>query len=200
MKRSSAFFIALRYLWCRAKEGGRYLRGAAAGIAVSLIPIIVTLIVADGMIRGILDRYIEFGTGHLQVFDLVNSDSVENTIEKIRQIDGIVGVWPEQRGMGILAGRGGRTGVTVRSIESSFWDDPQSRDLLRIIDGEHKPQTDRDIVLGQMLAENIGAQVGDTVRLMTIRDTDGRFSPRTAPFTVKGIISWDTMNLMHFGV
>ena len=54
----SGFFIALRYLLGRAKEGGRYLRGAAAGIALSLIPVIVTLIVADGMIRGITDRYL----------------------------------------------------------------------------------------------------------------------------------------------
>ena len=69
MKIKASFFIAIRYLWGRAHEGVRYLRGAAAGIAVSLVPIIVTLIVADGMIRGIVDRYIELGTGHLQVID-----------------------------------------------------------------------------------------------------------------------------------
>ena len=106
MKTKAAFFIALRYLWARAHEGGRYLRGAAAGIAVSLIPIIVTLIVADGMIRGITDRYIEVGTGHLQVFDTSNNE--DETIEKIKEIEGINGVWLERRGMGVLEGRGGR--------------------------------------------------------------------------------------------
>ena len=190
MKINAAFFIALRYLWGRAREGVRYLRGAAAGIAVSLIPIIVTLIVADGMIRGILDRYIEFGTGHLQVFDLMDNGDVFDTVEKIKQIEGVRGVWPEQRGMGVIAGRSGRTGVTVRSIEASFWDDPVSIPLLNIINGINKPETDRDIVLGETLAGNIGALVGDTVRLMTIRTSEGgRFSPRTAPFTVRGIIS-----------
>ena len=190
MKRNVAFFIALRYLWGRAREGGRYLRGAAAGIAVSLIPIIVTLIVADGMIRGILDRFLEMGTGHIQVFDLTNFNEMEYTIDKINEVDGIRGVWPEQRGMGVLAGKSGRTGVTVRAIEPSFWDDPATNSMLIIIDGENKPQTDRDIVLGEVLAGSIGAQIGDTVRLMTIRSSDsGRFSPRTASFTVRGIIS-----------
>ena len=187
MKRRVSFFIALRYLWGRAHEGGRYLRGAAAGIAVSLVPIIVTLIVADGMIRGITDRYLELGTGHLQVFNLGND---EEAINGILEIDGVRGVWPEQRGMGVLAGKSGKTGVTVRAIESSFWDDQGSAAFLKILDGEHKPQTERDIVLGETLADNIGAGIGDSVRLMTVRTGEGgRLTPRSAAFTVKGIIS-----------
>jgi len=189
LKNRAAFFIAVRYLWARAHEGVRYLRGAAAGIAVSLVPIIVTLIVADGMIRGITERYLELGTGHIQVFDLINSGYPE-AIQKINGIDGVRGTWIERRGMGVLAGRSGRTGVTVRSLESAFWDDPGSYGFLKIIDGGHKPETERDIVIGGTLADNIGASVGDTVRLMTIRSVDeGRLSPRMAAFTVKGIIS-----------
>ena len=189
MKNRAAFFIALRYLWAKAHEGVRYLRGAAAGIAVSLVPIIVTLIVADGMIKGITDRYLELGTGHIQIFDVMGY-GYEEAIEKINQVDSVSGTWLEKRGMGILAGRSGRTGVTVRSIDESFWDDSGSYGFLKIIDGIHKPETDRDIVIGETLALNIGANVGDTVRLMTVRSGDeGRFSPRMASFTVRGIMS-----------
>jgi len=189
LKNRAAFFIALRYLWTRAHEGGRYLRGAATGIAVSLIPIIVTLIVADGMIMGITDRYLELGTGHIQVFDLLNY-GYEDAIDKLNEMDDVRGVWQERRGMGVLAGRSGRAGVTVRSIDSSFWDDSGSMSFLKIIDGIHKPETERDIVIGVTLAENIGAQVGDTVRLMTVRNSDsGRLTPRMASFTVRGIMS-----------
>ncbi|MDR0442929.1 MAG: ABC transporter permease [Treponema sp.] len=190
MKSRAAFFIALRYLLGRAHEGGRYLRGAATGIAVSLIPIIVTLIVADGMIRGITDRYLELGTGHFQAYNLFNSDFGENTVNEFKAIDGVRGAWQQQQSMGVLVGKKGKTGVTVRSIESSFWDDPGSAAYLKIIDGEGKPETGRDIVLGESLASGIGVQVGDTVRLMTIRTGEaGRPSPRTAPFNVKGIVS-----------
>jgi lipoprotein-releasing system permease protein len=190
LKKKASFYIAIRYVWGRAKEGVRYLRGAAAGIAVSLIPIIVTLIVADGMIRGITDRYLELGTGHLQVFDYNNYEGLENTKKEINKIDGIRGIWAEQRGMGVLAGKKGKTGVTVRAIESSFWDYPASAALLKKIDGESKPLTDRDIVLGEALANNIGVKAGDTVRLMTIMSLEGgRMSPKTASFIVTGIIS-----------
>jgi lipoprotein-releasing system permease protein len=142
------------------------------------------------MIRGIVDRYLELGTGHLQVFDVMNSSDEEDIVEQIMGFDGIRGVWAERRGMGVLAGKSGRTGVTVRSIEPSFWDDPGGAALLKIIDGERSPQTDRDVVLGETLAGDIGAKVGDTVRLMTVRPAEGgRFSPRTAAFTVRGILS-----------
>jgi lipoprotein-releasing system permease protein len=190
LKQNPSLFIALRYLWSRAHEGGRYLRGAAAGIAISLIPIIVTLIVSDGMIRGIIDRYLELGTGHLQVFEMYNTEKRDDLADRIMTVKGVSGAWQETRSMGVLAGKSGKTGVSVRSIDGSFWTDPGSARFLKVIDGEPAPKTDRDMLLGEALASNIGAKVGDTVRLMTIRSADGgRQMPVIAAFTVRGIVS-----------
>jgi lipoprotein-releasing system permease protein len=190
MKSRSSFFIAIRYLLGRAHEGGRYLRGAAAGIAVSLIPIIVTLIVADGMIRGIIDRYMERGTGHLQVFSFVDADGLTGAADKIRGIDGVRGVWHEQRGMGVLVGKKGKTGASIRAIEPSFWEEQGSREYLKLIDGTARLETDRQMLLGESLAASIGAEIGDTVRLMTIlTGNDGKNIPRITPFTLSGIVS-----------
>jgi len=190
VKNRSSFFIAIRYLWGRAHEGGRYLRGAAAGIAVSLVPIIVTLIVADGMIRGIIDRYMELGTGHLQVFSFVGADGLETAAAEIQDIDGVRGVWHEQRGMGVLVGKKGKTGASIRAIDPSFWEEQGSREYLKLIDGTVRLETDRQMLLGESLAASIGAQTGDTVRLMTIiAGNNGMNMPMITPFTVSGIVS-----------
>jgi len=190
MKSRASFFIAVRYLLGRAHEGGRYLRGAAAGIAVSLIPIIVTLIVADGMIRGIIDRYMELGTGHLQVFSFTGQDALNGAADKIRDIDGVRGVWLERRGMGVLVGKKGKTGASVRAIDPSFWEEAGSREYLKLIAGSARLETDRQMLLGENLAASIGAEVGDTARLMTISADDGGMSlPMITPFTVSGIVS-----------
>jgi lipoprotein-releasing system permease protein len=187
MKSRSSFFIAVRYLWGRAHEGGRYLRGAAAGIAVSLIPIIVTLIVADGMIRGIIDRYMELGTGHLQVFSFTGADGLEEAAGKIQGIDGVRGVWHEQRGMGVLVGKKGKKGASIRAIEPSFWEEQV---YLKLIDGTVRLETDRQMLLGESLAASIGAETGDTVRLMTVlAGNSGMNMPLITPFTVSGIVS-----------
>ena len=181
--------MAIRYLWGRAREGGRYLRGAAIGIAVSLIPIIVTLIVADGMIRGIIDRYIELGTGHLQVFNRMDPEDLEEARTVVLNEEGVIGAWPEQRSISVLVGKKDKTGATIRAVDPSFWEDSGSAEYLTIVAGEASLQSDREMLLGVSLASAIGAEPGDTVRLMTIRTSDGRSFPRAMPFVVKGIVS-----------
>ena len=188
MKTGSAFFIALRYLLGRAREGGRYLRGAATGIALSLVPVIVTLIVADGMIRGITDRYLELGTGHLQVYNYQNPESFP--LDEILELDEVRGAWIERLGIGVVFGTGGSMGTTIRAIESDFWDDEGSRRFLNVISGEGKPGSDRELLLGEQLARSIGAEVGSSVRIMTFSLSDaGRPLPRVSSFTVGGIVS-----------
>jgi lipoprotein-releasing system permease protein len=184
------FFIAFRYLLGRAKEGGRYLRGAVAGIALSLIPIVVTLIVADGMIRGITDRYIEMGTAHLQAYNYKDSEDLNSIIEQFQHVDGVTGYWKERQSLGILVGKNGKTGASIRAIDPEFWEDEGSKKYLQVIEGSSVLENDREILLGTALAESLGIKAGDTVRLMTIRVTStGNNIPRLTPLTVKGIVS-----------
>lgn len=190
MRLGPGFFIALRYLLGRAHEGGRYLRGAVAGIALSLIPIMVTLIVADGMIRGITDRYLELGTGHLQVYNFMFPGDIEDAVPQIAGLGGIRGVWPERQGLGVLIGRRGKTGAAIRAVDPSFWDYEERGKYLVTLSGTTKLESPREVLLGEELARSAGVEVGDTVRLMTIRVTeDGRNVPRLLPFTVRGIVS-----------
>ncbi|MCL2231574.1 MAG: ABC transporter permease [Treponema sp.] len=190
MKIGAAFFIALRYLLGRAREGGRYLRGAAAGIALSLVPIVVTLIVADGMIRGILDRYLELGTGHLQIVNLHNRQNPEAALPYLEDIPGIRGVWPERQGLGVLLGSRGSRGAAIRAVEKSFWEDEGAMRYLVTLEGEGRLESDRDVLLGVELARLIGASAGDNVNIMTIRASPGgHFIPRVTVFTVRGIVS-----------
>ena len=187
----SSFFIALRYLWGPAKEGIRYLRGAAAGIALSLVPIVVTLIVADGMIQGITGRYLELGTGHFQIYDYLSyGDFPEELLEEIRSIEDVRGVWQERQGLGIILGNEGRVGTTIRAVDNSFWTDPGSMEFLEVIAGTAELEGENELLLGRGLAETLDAEPGSTVRLMTIRvNEEGASVPRVSLFTVKGIIS-----------
>ncbi|GHV76605.1 ABC transporter substrate-binding protein [Spirochaetia bacterium] len=190
MKAGPLSFISFRYLLGRAKEGGRYLRGAAGGIALSLIPIIVTLMVADGMIRGITDRYLELGTGHIQVYDFMELQEIEDTKTALEDLPGLRGTWLERQGLGVLVGKKGKTGATIRATESAFWEDTGSGRFLETLSGSAKLEGPSDVILGEALAENLGVEVGDTLRIMTLRiAADGRNIPRLFPFTVTGIVS-----------
>jgi lipoprotein-releasing system permease protein len=182
------FFIAIRYLLGRAREGGRYLRGAAAGIALSLIPIMVTLIVADGMIRGITDRYLELGTGHIQAYDYLGVNGEELPV--LPETPGLRGVWRERSGLGVVMGSAGKAGTAVRAIENSFWADDGSRKFLKVIEGSAELEGDNEVLLGEELARTIGAETGKNIYIMSVQlGASGRNIPRTVPFRVKGIVS-----------
>jgi lipoprotein-releasing system permease protein len=146
--------------------------------------------VADGMIRGIIDRYLELGTGHIQIFNVLEPGKLEEGAGKLQDISGVRGVWPEQRSMGVLVGKKGKTGATIRAVDPSFWEDSGGARYLKTLAGLSKPEAVRDMLLGENLAASIGAAVGDTVRLMTLTvNPDGHNIPRMTAFTVRGIIS-----------
>jgi lipoprotein-releasing system permease protein len=146
--------------------------------------------VADGMIRGITDRYIELGTGHLRVYDYRNTRDIEELPEDLADIAGLRGAWLERQGMGVLAGGKGRIGATIRATESGFWEEGEAGRFLNVIAGSARLESPEDMLLGEGLAGSLGAGVGDTLRLMTIRVMDnGASVPRLTPFTVRGIVS-----------
>jgi lipoprotein-releasing system permease protein len=193
-KLKAYFFTASRYLLGHSSKGGRYLLGAAAGIALSLIPIMATLLVADGMIQGITDRFLELGTGHLQIrpTQLAYEEGLEASITTpiVESFKGVRGVWDEIQGIGIILGKQGKTGVTIRAISPSFWEDEGSLKYLTTISGEASIKAENDVLLGAGLAQKVGAELGKPLRIMTVRVTpDGRNIPRTLLFTVRGIVS-----------
>jgi lipoprotein-releasing system permease protein len=146
--------------------------------------------VADGMIRGITDRYLELGTAHIQIYDFMNAPEIEDTKTALKGFDGLKGAWFERQGLGVLVGKKGKTGATIRATESSFWEDEGSRRFLKTLSGSSNIEGPQDVILGEALAESLGAEVGDTLRIMTLRvSSDGRNIPRLFPFTIKGIVS-----------
>lgn len=167
--------------------------GAALGIALSLVPIMVTMIVADGMIRGITDRFLELGTGHLQIWprpSMRDASTLDAAAVIAARTDGVTGVWREIDGLGIILSTAGKTGASIRAVEPSFWQNEGSRRFLTVIDGSGVIEADNEIMLGEDLAREVGAVVGGPLRLMTLRVTeDGRTIPRTTLFSVKGIVS-----------
>jgi lipoprotein-releasing system permease protein len=190
---SPQFFIAFRYLLGRGNKGNRYLLGAALGIALSLVPIMVTMIVADGMIHGITDRFLELGTGHLQIWprqSFRDGSMLDAAAGIAAKTDGVSGIWREIDGLGIILSTEGKTGASIRAVDPSFWQNEGSRRFLTVVDGAGVIEADNEIMLGEDLAREVGAVVGGPLRLMTLRVTeDGRTIPRTTLFTVKGIVS-----------
>ncbi len=191
--------VTLRFLFGRIGDSGsrnrrfRRVRGGVTGIALSLIPLVVVFVVANGMISGITARFLETGTYHLQLAARGRSTLSEmgELIGEINRVPGVRSAFPEVQGLALLAGGRGHNGVQVRGIDPAMYGaDPGFRRYMHVIEGEFDLATERSILIGENLASTLGISVGDRVRMITARSgTSERSLPRVSRFTVRAVVS-----------
>ena len=185
--------LGLRTFVSRRGRISNMLFGAILGIGLSLIPLVVVLEVADGMIEGITRRYLEVGTYHLQVSlaGNANLDSYENLAEQLRERSGITRVIIERQGMGLLYTDSRRGAVTVRAVPPSLYrEDEDFRRFFQILEGSFDLDKPQAVLVGREIAGKLGVSVGDPVKLLSMVSTSvGRSLPRVSSFTVTGIFT-----------
>lgn len=152
------------------------LRGAVIGIALSLVPLIVVLEVANGMIDGITARYVEIGTFHLQAksFTDLPAGKLAQAADAIRSVPGVVGAYPIYSGLALAYSPDGRTGVAVRGLPSDLYStDSGFRKYLTVTSGSFDLSSPNDVLLSDGVAKKIHATVGERIRLLTAKSLPG---------------------------
>jgi lipoprotein-releasing system permease protein len=217
MKIGSVFFTALKLLRGRPEStenqhvdkplkraghsGG--LLGATLGIGISMIPIVLVLVVSDGMIQGITDRYIATKTWHLQVSlpSGMGQGGIEKGKKALESIHGVKSVIHEQDGSALAMSGNYSHGVMLRAIDLAFFSDHAVSRYLSATQGRLSPRGDHDIVLGSALAAELHVAEGSSLTLLTtmlyspknvlgvIPSTGfGGFAPKISIFRVTGIV------------
>lgn len=196
MKTAPTLFIALRNLLGRRAAGGRdlarrSLRGAILSVAASVVPLVVVLVVTDGMISGITDRYVELGTMHAQVVPRYGAThpAIDEATSTIRSLEIVRGAWPEIQAVGVAFASGTRSGCAIRAVDPLFFEDPGTKTYLELLEGEAKLVGPLDAIVGSVLAGELGVGVGDTVNLATVRRGESGFLPRVSVFRVRAVVS-----------
>lgn len=174
--------------------GRRYLRGAVLGVALSLVPLVVVLVVSDGMIEGITARYIETSTYHIQACPLFRQSPAELS-EAARAISSAaegVAAFPETQGPALAIFGARSSGAAIRAVDPSFLADAGTTRYLRAVEGKASLSSASEILLGEALARSLGARPGDAVSIVTARPArqgESGFVPKVSVFHVAGIVS-----------
>lgn len=167
-------------------------------VALSVIPLIVVLVFSDSMIKGMTDRIVELSSFHMQTIQYKAQADVSKNIEQLKllaseidKVEGVKGTYVERTGMALAAGKKERSGANVRAVEPTLFEENESfRNLFEIKSGVLAFENEKSTVIGNALAEKTGLAVGDTLRLITMRSLpNGKIIPKTASFTVCGIVS-----------
>ncbi|MCF7927620.1 MAG: hypothetical protein K9L68_00905 [Spirochaetales bacterium] len=172
---------------------GRQVRWGILGIAFSLVPLFVVSSVADGMIQGITNRYLEVGTYHLQLRSLTPQgiEGYERTREAVSRLEPVQAAAIERRGLGIARYSSGSSGVTVRSVPPDIYrEDEGFREYLEVVEGRFNLESKNSAVIGEGVAEDLRLGPGDEYLLLTVKMMPGgRMVPRITRLNVEGIVS-----------
>lgn len=202
MKINVPVFIAFRFLFGGRKPGhqGSGLGGAILGIGISLVPLLLVLLVSDGMIQGITKRYMETKSYHVQVAlpDEFSQQEAQPGLEEINALPGVIGSFLESNGSAIIVSAKASHATLVRGVSPEFYTDPGTMEYLESIRGEESPRNNHSIILGSSLATNLGVDIGDQVTIVSAginpdllsSTADGMqsMSPRLSFFRVTGIV------------
>ncbi|MFW5694341.1 MAG: FtsX-like permease family protein [Alkalispirochaeta sp.] len=194
MSQAGVALLASRFLGARRRGGRGRLIGAIVGVALSMVPLVVVQQVAEGMIGGIAERFIETGSYHLQAVarDAPDPEAAASVAARVERLSGVTGASVERRGFGLLYSDGGRrSGVSIRGVSTEWWrEDPRVRELMDVSAGEFDLTEAEQIVVGAEIAARLEIGPGDSVRMLTVRPVgEGRVLPRVSRFTVAGVVS-----------
>ena len=186
-----------------AAGGSAYLTGAAVGIGLSLVPLMVVMEVSDGLIEGITRRFLEVGSYHLQVrlppgleaHERVRAQLLDEVAARLQQGLGEGALATRERhGIALAAAAGRRHVVTVRALAQQLYQrDPGLRQYLAVASGAFD-LSGNGIVVSRDVARRLDAQVGDRLLLVTAIDRGagaGRalLIPKLTPLQVRGIVT-----------
>lgn len=195
-KLKSIFFIAFNFLFSKnsgPSNARKSMIGAVFCIALSILPLLVVLIVCDGMIEGMTNRIVSLSSYDLQVVlasSNLNLDEYEAASKLILEVPNVKSSVVERQGMALAGSRNARAGAMIRGVDVDLYEKNESfRKYLKVLDGNFDLSAKNSAVIGEKLASELNLKVGDTLRIISSSESNGKTHPRFASFKVKGIVS-----------
>lgn len=186
-------FVAVRYL---TRRQGLFafittLIGVA-GVSVGVAALITTLSVMNGFQTDIKDKIIG-AQSHILIFGRMSEQTYKKNIQTAEKLPLVQAAAPHIYGQAILTYAGQSVGLIIRGL-----DPEQERKINSLADsveeGSFTPDWPQDapppLVLGSELANNLGADIGDDVVLISpqsISTSAGMF-PKMKKFRVSGLL------------
>ena len=183
-------FVGLRYL--RAKRRTRFVSFitliSLAGIALGVAALIVILSVMNGFEGELRSRLLSM-SAHGTVSSSNAIQDWKTLVDKIEAEEGVRAAAPFVPMEGMIQSGRDLYGVMVHGIDPAYETD-LSGDRMNLVEGslDVLQPGSRSIILGRILAYDLGARIGDGVVLLIPRPTgDGTLEPVLERFVLRGV-------------
>jgi len=190
-------FVALRYLLARRKQAFISLISLISmiGVAVGVMALIIALALMTGLQGEVRDRILG-STAHVYVWKARGITDYRAEVEKLKQVEDVVGAAPAVIAKALAIGDQSEAFISIKgvdpSLEGTVTDIERAMITGRLDALAHEGEDEQPgILLGKLLAEQLGASVGETITLLTPTGTLSPMGmmPRSRRARVVGIYS-----------
>ena len=170
-------FVAFRYLLARRKQAFISLISLISilGVAVGVMALVIALALMTGLQGELRDRILG-STAHVYVWKVGGIDDYAAEVEKLRAVEGVLGAGPAIQGQALITGPGADSFISFKGIDPAL--EPGVTEIeAALITGSLDglaPASENDrpgILLGDVLARQLGVGMGETVGLVTPQGT-----------------------------
>ncbi len=192
---SYEWFVAKRYLTARRKQAFISVITfiSTLGITIGVMALIIAIALITGFQNDVQDKILG-STSHIMISDMSGEgiSGFPELISSLKKIKGVIGATPVVYDTVLLQGPYKSSGGILRGIDFEL--ERQSSPWLQDLEFGSVPDPEAkrgEILLGQDMAFNIGASVGDVVTILTLssRLTPLGISPKIKRLKVTGIFA-----------
>lgn len=185
------FLIAYRYLRSKRKEGFISVTAVFSfvGIMIGVATLIIVMSVMNGFRHDLVERILGINS-HLTVYSRDHSiANYDEIVEKLRKIDEVKYVNPLVESQAMIASSSRSAGGLIKGLKLQ---DLQNKKLIsdNILAGDIKKLSDKNnVVIGAAIANNMGLQVGDDIKLISAEVNNSLLGaiPRIKTYKVAGV-------------
>ena len=170
-------FIALRYLLARRKQAFISLISliSTLGVTVGVMALVIALALMTGLQGELRDRILG-STAHVYVWKTGGIENYQAEVQRLRGIEGVVGAGPAILGKALVVSDRAEAFISLKGVdpalERSVTDIGKSMQQGSVAAlTPQSPDEPPGILLGKDLAQQLGAQVGESISLLTPQGT-----------------------------
>lgn len=188
----------------------RSLFGALFCIGLSIVPLVVVISITNGMISGMTERIIGLSSNHLNAYvassirQVKSAQAFRDYANEFYDVEGVLAVYPEVGISALAAGKDFRTGVQLRAVDTDVFEkNHYFKELFTVVDGDLQDfinTSERKAVIGKKMSETLKLKPGDTFRIITTKNINGKISPKLTSFKVSAIITSGYQELDEFWI
>jgi lipoprotein-releasing system permease protein len=150
-----------------SRQKKKHMAGTFLVMAFSVIPLIVVILLANGMTEGISRKYIQLQSGHMQVYP-EGDVTLTEIVDQVSVLEGVTSAAAVREGYGAVYSAQGSYTAMIRGVPDNFLLTAEIAEEIESYEGSLAILGERNIILGETVARTLGVTVGEKVALAVV--------------------------------